>query len=674
MNKQELFLFIERRINTLLWSSFVILLITGLTNWIFQTHSFITLWFSVFHGIAGVFFSIAVLAFGYVHFRRTIGFRRPMTLVLGIFGWFALLGLIYSGMMMLWHGRREADSFLFNSHLSLACIGLALVVIHLLAYYWVVAKKQKSSEIFPSLDALTRKAFYIVAGAATAAIGVSTLVSLNYDPEFTTKPVSGEYVYDYGSHPFRPSQTETYHDTFIDSREIATSSECSVCHQDVAQQWVDSTHKKAASDPTYVRNINLLATNKGITATRYCEGCHAPIALLTGALSPGGFHGGQSNTHANREGVNCMSCHGIQTIEHLKGNASYRYGPGKPYLFESADNNFLKAINRLSIRLAPEQHKRDMARDITSKAEFCATCHAQFMDKEMNNWGWVKMQDDYSSWLNGPYSAQNPRFNLAEAIPCQSCHMPKVAAQDPSADSQGFVKSHRFLGANTLTAALSDSPEQLQETIRFLQTNKMRITIDRPNRESATQNYAPLENQLRDTITAPYFYYLNEKAKLSVTVSNIGVGHNFPGGTIDINEAWIELIITDAQGAPIYSSGTLDAKQEVDPKAYFYRSMPVDRKGKDVWKHDLFNMIGDRYRNSVPPGGADIASFDFEVPNWAISPIQVSAALKYRKLNKKYTAWALENDGISLPVVDVARDSLLIPLKRQPDVHQLVNK
>ena len=69
MNKQELFLFIERRINTLLWSSFVILLITGLTNWIFQTHSFITLWFSVFHGIAGVFFSIAVLAFGYVHFQ-----------------------------------------------------------------------------------------------------------------------------------------------------------------------------------------------------------------------------------------------------------------------------------------------------------------------------------------------------------------------------------------------------------------------------------------------------------------------------------------------------------------------------------------------------------------------------------------------------------------------------
>lgn len=674
MNKQELFLFIERRINTVLWSSFLLLTITGITNWIFNSHHLLSLWFSIFHGIAGIFFSISILIFGFVHFRRTIGFRRPITLIVGIFAWFVLLGAIYTGLVMLWQGRQETDGFLYNSHVATVLIAIILVAVHLLAYYWVVAGKQKLNDLFPSLDIGTRISFYwVTAGSATLVI-ICTLGSAVFDPDFTTEPLAGKYVYDYGPHPFRPSHTETYHNKFIDEREIATSAECAVCHKDVTQQWVDSIHKKAASDPTYVRNINLLATNKGITATRYCEGCHAPIALLTGALSPGGFHGGQFDTHANREGVNCMSCHGIQSIEHLKGNASYRYGPGKPYLFEGTENNFLKTINRMSIRLSPEQHKRDMARDITKKAEFCATCHAQFMDKEMNNWGWVKMQDDYSSWLNGPYSGQNPRFNIADAIPCQNCHMPKIPAQDPSADKSGMVKSHRFLGANTLAAALSDSPTQLEETIRFLQTNKMRITIDKPNRESATQNYVPLENQLRDSITAPYFYYLNERAKLNVTVSNIGVGHNFPGGTIDINEAWIEVVITDAQGNMIYSSGIMNEKQEVDPKAYFYRSMPVDRKGKDVWRHDLFNMIGDRYRNSVPPGGSDIAAFEFEIPSWAISPIQVSTALKYRKLNKKYTAWALENEHLSLPVVDMARDSLLIPLKRQPDVHQVANQ
>jgi hypothetical protein len=668
MNKLELFLLIEKRINIILWSSLLILAISGFSTWLIEDHTLIALWLSVFHGIAGVFFSFSVLAFGVIHFRRTIGFRRPMTLVLGIFAWFVLLGSIYTGLVMLWEGRTETDSFIYNGHLAFIFTSLLLIFVHLLVYYWVVGKKQKNSQLFPSLDISTKKQLsYVVTFASVIFIGCA-ISSLMFNPEFTQEPISGKYVYDYGPHPFRPSHTETYHNKFIDTREIATSSECAVCHKDVADQWTDSVHKKAASDPTYVRNINLLATKKGITATRYCEGCHAPIALLTGALSPGGFHGGQFDTHANREGVNCMSCHGIQSIEHLKGNASYRFGPGEAYLFEGSDNSLLRSINRLSIRLSPEQHKRDMGRDFTKKSEFCATCHAQFMDKDMNNWGWVKMQDDYSSWLNGPYSGQNPRFNISEPVNCQQCHMPSIPAKDPSADRGGLVKSHRFLGANTLTAMLSDSPTQLEETIRFLQTNKMRINIDKPNRDSATQNYNPLEMQERDKVTAPYFYYLNEKAKLNITVSNIGVGHNFPGGTIDINEAWIELIITDAQGTTVFSSGELNKSNDVDPAAYFYRSMPVDRGGKDVWRHDLFNMIGDRYRNSVPPGGADIATFEFEIPSWAVSPLQVSTALKYRKLNKRYTAWALENEGASLPIVDMARDSLSIPVKRQPDV------
>jgi hypothetical protein len=246
--------------------------------------------------------------------------------------------------------------------------------------------------------------------------------------------------------------------------------------------------------------------------------------------------------------------------------------------------------------------------------------------------------------------------------------MPAIPAKDPSADAKDLVKSHRFLGANTLTAMLSESPTQLNDTIRFLQANKMRITIDKPNRDTATQNYKPLEFQERDNITAPYFYYLNETASLNIIVSNIGVGHNFPGGTIDINEAWIELVIIDAQGGTVFSSGRLDSNNEVDPAAYFYRSMPVDRTGKDVWRHDLFNMVGDRYRNSIPPGGADVAIYKFNVPAWAVSPLHISATLNYRKLNKKYTAWALENTQASLPIVDMARDSLVVPIKMQPNV------
>ncbi len=668
MSKLDRLLDIEKDINIILWSSICFLIISGTWTWAISAHSQLSLWVGIFHGIAGVFFSFSIISFGIIHFRRTIGFRRPITLILGFFSWFILLGSIYSGTTMLWRGRTESDVSLHLSHIVLSYIAALLLIAHLLAYFWVVGKKQKSNDLFPSLDKRTRRNFAIVFASTWFILGICYLSSLLFNPNYTTQPIAGTYEYSYGPHPFRPSETETYHQTFIDIREIATSAECAVCHKDVADQWNDSTHKKAASDPTYVRNINLLATKKGIAATRYCEGCHAPIALLTGSLSPGGFHGGKPGTDANREGVNCLSCHGIQKLEHLKGNASYMFGPPEPYLFEGTSNSLLRALNRHSIRMSPNQHKKDMGRDFTAKSEFCATCHAQFMDKDMNSWGWVKMQDDYSAWLNGPFSGQNPRFNIAEPVNCQQCHMPKIPLNDPSSDVNGLVKSHRFVGANTLTAMLSDSPTQLEETIRFLQTNKIRITIDKPNRESATQNYTPLEKQERDQVTAPYYFYLNELAKLNVTVSNVGVGHNFPGGTIDINEAWIEIVVTDARGQRVFDSGLIKNNDEVDPNAYFYRSMPVDRKGKDVWRHDLFNMIGDRFRNAIPPGGADIASYQFTVPSWAVSPLQISSSVKYRKLNKKYTAWALENEKAALPIVDMARDSLTVPIKAQPDV------
>jgi hypothetical protein len=253
-------------------------------------------------------------------------------------------------------------------------------------------------------------------------------------------------------------------------------------------------------------------------------------------------------------------------------------------------------------------------------------------------------------------------------VHCQECHMPQVMAEDPSANAEGKIKSHRFAAANTLTAMLSSTTTQLDETIRFLQTNKMRITIDPPNRASATQNYKALENSRRDIVTAPYFYYLNEKVEFTVSVSNVGVGHNFPGGTIDINEAWVEVVIIDARGALIFSSGQVNPGGDVDNNAYFYRSVPVDREGKDVWRHDLFNMVGDRQRNVVPPGNSDVIKYFFTIPSSAVSPLQASVALKYRKLNKRYLAWVFDHSNISLPIIDMARDSLSIPIKIQPNV------
>jgi hypothetical protein len=170
------------------------------------------------------------------------------------------------------------------------------------------------------------------------------------------------------------------------------------------------------------------------------------------------------------------------------------------------------------------------------------------------------------------------------------------------------------------------------------------------------------------------YYYLGESANLSIVVSNVGVGHDFPGGSIDINQAWMAIRAVDAEGQVIYRSGDIDENGYVDPNAYFYHAIAIDRNGKHVWRHDLFNMVGESFRRVIKAGMSDVVTVDFSMPGWAKSPITITATLKYRKLNNRYAQWALkEKYTKDLPVVDVAWDTLQIPLRIRREVEMPSN-
>jgi hypothetical protein len=149
------------------------------------------------------------------------------------------------------------------------------------------------------------------------------------------------------------------------------------------------------------------------------------------------------------------------------------------------------------------------------------------------------------------------------------------------------------------------------------------------------------------------------------------VDHDFAGGTTDINEAWIWLRAVDAQGRPIYESGAINqTPNDVDPSAHFYRTVPVDRNGQHVWKHDLFNMVGDNYKKGIPAGGADVAEYSFSIPNWTKGPIVVGAVLRYGKFNNRYARWALKDEEVRLPIVDMARDSITVSVRMKPELER----
>lgn len=679
----------EQRKNYWLYGCYLSLILSGFITWLWPVHNIFNQWLTLIHSVTGLLFVLVLISFTITHFRRTLGLRKAGSMLSGIF-LIVLLGyLSYTGLRIIWLGRLESEGDILNNHIMVACASILTLIAHALTHIYYLPKRRRESkgpvenqkEIasepskiptnhFPSLPNQLKTLLII---SALYALGISLSLTLLYAAlyENTTvgKSVPAYQYYGNDKHPFRPSQTETASGTFVHQAFIAGSENCADCHREIADQWYSSMHKQAASNPAYVTNISLLADTKGMVATRYCEGCHAPVALLTGQLSAGGAHGGIAGTNAFNEGISCLSCHNISKAVHLKGVASYQYSPHHPYLFYGSQNTILKMIHHFLLRVKPQQHKWDMGRDILSSPELCATCHVQFMDKDMNNWGWVKMQDEYTAWLQSPFSKQtNHSFADEKFTRCHDCHMPLVSGEDPSADRSGQFRAHHSPGANTVMPTLNEDAKQLQATIKFLQSNKVRISIEPPHRKDATQSAQYIDESLRATTETPAYFYLNESAEIRIVVTNRGVGHNFPGGTVDINQAWLELLVSDAKGKLIYHSGFLQDDKTVDPKAYFYRSQPIDRFGNEIWRHDLFNRVGETYKNIIRSGESDLVTYNFAVPAWAQSPVTITAVLKYRKFNQRYAKWALGEKYRELPIVDIARHTLLVPVREQPPV------
>lgn len=649
-------------------------ILTGLVAWLLPSASAAPMWVVFVHTAIGFVFAVWLPVYLVHHYRRVVGLRRPWTLLGGWVVALTAVGFTGTGVVLAVIGHVKATASVHLWHIALGVVATVAVVVHVVQHVKGLPARRRETAAVRDFADLGRQFVRpgVYAGLASFATALLLAAATPAPRVLLSDSAAVEpYSMRYGDHPFRPSQTESPDGKFVHVDAVAGSHTCATCHTTIAAQWARSTHRRAAADPAYVKNVNLLESRKGTDATRYCEGCHAPIALLSGELTAGGKHGGTPGTPAFDEGVSCMTCHGIDRVVHTKGVASYSLTPRRDYVFDGFEEP-LASLNRLSIRLRPAQHKEDVGRAALRTSELCATCHSQFMDVDMNGWGWVKMQDEYSAWRQSHYSGMNEGlYRTAEVTACRDCHMPLTPAPEDPAASGGMVRSHAFAAANTLIALAFDEPQQLAEIKQFLRQAKIRVEIDVPQSRAATQNRLALEEPIRDAVNTPWYYYLGERATVDVIVSNIGVGHDFPGGTIDINEAWLAFSVHDATGAAIYESGAVGADGAVDPKAVFFKGTATDRFGKEVWRHDLFNMTGESYRRVVKAGASDLARYEFTVPGWATPPLQMTATVQYRKLNNKYARWALADDYIELPVIDVARTTRLVPLRVQPNAGSL---
>jgi hypothetical protein len=419
----------------------------------------------------------------------------------------------------------------------------------------------------------------------------------------------------------------------FDSRSLGGSESCGSagCHEEILKEWQVSAHRYSAMDVAFQKVQSIMGEQNGPESTRYCGGCHDPISLFSGAKNI--FTEDLTNLTGYNEGVSCIACHAIKETD-VKGNANYTMTQPDRYMFELTEAPATKWVSDFLIKAYPRYHVETLQHKLFKSPEFCAACHKQFIDEEINNVGWVQLQNQYDNWRE---SRWNHPGDPEMTIECRECHMPLVESHDPASGdaldynrSTGDTKhrSHRFLAANQFMPLVLDLPgaqEQVDLTEQWLRG-------DFPIPEIADKwqvgPAVPVELIMPQT-AAP-----GEQITIQAVITNNKPGHDFPTGPIDIIQSWVELEVKDQNGTMVFRSGARDDKHYIEPGSFVFKVEPVDQYDNLIDRHNLWELVGVRYRRSLFPGMQDQAEYTFRVPIRGVAELQVNAKLLYRKVNQ----------------------------------------
>lgn len=436
-----------------------------------------------------------------------------------------------------------------------------------------------------------------------------------------------------GDH-FLPSNMTTDTGGFIDPSTFPSAQYCGHCHQEAHQQWRESAHSNSNRAPWYLRNVALLKNEKGIEATRHCEGCHDPILVAAGALTTGGPTKRQG---FDNDGVTCMACHSIQKVD-TRGTGSYVLGAPAVMVDESgAPIN--RPVSDAEILAHLDRHSAAVMKPFYKSSEYCSACHKAALPNELNDYKWQRAISLYDEWQNSSFAQQSPLpfYQKPTASSCQTCHMQRedLKLPDPGA-KHGQLASHRWLGANTIVPDYYHYTEQSKRVITFLQNDALKIDIfalehgNRVSASSLSEVSAPLGR-------VTFYTKPGELVTADVIIQNKGIAHSLVPEQRDMYESWVDFTLTDANGKVLKESGSIDKKTgDLDERAQSFTNRLINTKSGVNREHQVWDTHVVAYNNTIQSGRSQIVRYTFHMPSAEASPIRLTASVKYRRFNQHF--------------------------------------
>ena len=446
---------------------------------------------------------------------------------------------------------------------------------------------------------------------------------------------------------------------------------CTECHGDIAAGWKLSAHRFSSfNNPFYSFSVQetrkvSMDTSGSMVKAQLCGGCHDVVPMLSGAFDDPDFDIARDPiAHA---GLTCTSCHAITNVNGVLGNADFTIAEPVRYPFENSDNVFLKAVGKQLIKAKPAFHKKGFLKPVHSSPEFCGSCHKVHLPQAVTDYRWLRGQNHFDSFMRSGvpgHSVDSFYYPQQAVASCAVCHMPLELSDDPAArdfDGSGERKihSHLFPAANTGLAHVLDLPGLSVAAHRRMLEGAARIDIFgvREDGEIDGRLHAPLDSP-QGTILEPGRRYL-----LELVIRNRRVGHHLTQGTADSNQLWLDVSVS-AGGRRIGRSGGIGPEGEVDPWSYFVNTYVLTREGKRLDRRNGQDTFVALYDHQIPPGAASVVHYLFEVPRDVTGPVNIEAALHYRKFDTTYLRY-VQGEGFrhnDLPVVTLAADRVSVPI------------
>ncbi|MBT9332881.1 tetratricopeptide repeat protein [Paracidobacterium acidisoli] len=444
---------------------------------------------------------------------------------------------------------------------------------------------------------------------------------------------------------FLPSNAQTSTGEFIPASAFPTAQYCGHCHKETYHEWRESLHANSFREPFYKKNVELLNTTQGIAFSRHCEGCHDPVALLSGALTSKPFI---KDRHFDNDGVTCSVCHSIQKLEPSYGVASYVMGV--PAVIVDANGKPIPGEVPYSEILAhTDRHVAAVMKDFYRTPEYCGACHKANLPGTLNNYKWLRAIGLYDEWQASSFSHRSPLpFYSKPFTKCQDCHMPEEKATlSDYAVKDGKIASHRWVAGNTAVPYYFKYKDQVQRTEEFLQKDRLNVDLFAIRRTAGGPWIAPLGATAFDLKP-------NDNVETAVVIQNKGIGHTLIPEQRDIFEAWVEFTVKDARGRVIAESGAVQPDGTLDPEAHSFVTRMLDDKGRLLIKHEVWLRHTNASDTTIASGRSSVVRYQFHIPAGATGPLTVTAKVNYRHFNEPFTDFILGKKHPAYPVTEMA--------------------